>query len=295
MATGAVAEDHPTPMDHPVLTGKTVSEEATVAAMAYRTVTEYQLVETVTTAVVLAMEELARMVEGMATAEETVSVVVNLPVLTEHHPMDSEVETEVQEQEDHRAATEHLVEEMDSAVEATELARMDSAAVHRVATDHRKVETGLVVGMEVELRRVSTDLRAETEMEETVETVAMEDDRREATVRLREMEQDHRVSMGHLAETVAAMEDITVLMVAMVDIRLVERMVTVDTRQEGQVEMEVAMVVIPLEALVVTAVAMVVIPLEVQVAMEEATVVIPLVDQVVMVAVMEVTVKMKVM
>lgn len=204
MVMAEEAEDRPTHTDHLVSTGRTGSEEAIMVETVYPIVTEYLLVEMVTTAMVLVMEDLARTVEEMGMVEEMVSVVVNLPILMGHRRMDS-VEMEVREREDRPAAMEHLVEEMDSLVEAT--GKMDSVAVvHRAATVLRKMEMVLMVEMEV--RPASMDHQEETV--ETVEMVEMEDDHREAMVRLKETEEDLGDFMEHRAETG--------IMVVMVDI-----------------------------------------------------------------------------
>lgn len=189
---GEEAEDHPTYTDHLVSTGRMGSEEAITVEMVYPTVTEYLLVEMVTTAIVLVMEDLAQTVEemGMGMVEEMVTVVVNLPILMGLRRMD----TVEMEREDRLAVTEHLVEEMDSPVEA--MGKMDSVAVHRAVTVLRKMEMVLMVEMEV--RPASMDHQEETV--EMVEMVEMGDDHREAMVLLKETEEDLGDFMGHRAE-----------------------------------------------------------------------------------------------
>lgn len=189
---GEEAEDRPTYTDHLVSTGRMGSEEAITVEMVYPTVTEYLLVEMVTTAIVLVMEDLAQTVEemGMGMVEEMVTVVVNLPILMGLRRMD----TVEMEREDRLAVTEHLVEEMDSPVEA--MGKMDSVAVHRAVTVLRKMEMVLMVEMEV--RPASMDHQEETV--EMVEMVEMGDDHREAMVLLKETEEDLGDFMGHRAE-----------------------------------------------------------------------------------------------
>lgn len=189
---GEEAEDRPTYTDHLVSTGRMGSEEAITVEMVYPTVTEYLLVEMVTTAIVLVMEDLAQTVEemGMGMVEEMVMVVVNLPILMGLRRMD----TVEMEREDRLAVTEHLVEEMDSPVEA--MGKMDSVAVHRAVTVLRKMEMVLMVEMEV--RPASMDHQEETV--EMVEMVEMGDDHREAMVLLKETEEDLGDFMGHRAE-----------------------------------------------------------------------------------------------
>lgn len=189
---GEEAEDRPTYTDHLVSTGRMGSEEAITVEMVYPTVTEYLLVEMVTTAIVLVMEDLVQTVEemGMGMVEEMVTVVVNLPILMGLRRMD----TVEMEREDRLAVTEHLVEEMDSPVEA--MGKMDSVAVHRAVTVLRKMEMVLMVEMEV--RPASMDHQEETV--EMVEMVEMGDDHREAMVLLKETEEDLGDFMGHRAE-----------------------------------------------------------------------------------------------
>ena len=189
---GEEAEDRPTYTDHLVSTGRMGSEEAITVEMVYPTVMEYLLVEMVTTAIVLVMEDLAQTVEemGMGMVEEMVTVVVNLPILMGLRRMD----TVEMEREDRLAVTEHLVEEMDSPVEA--MGKMDSVAVHRAVTVLRKMEMVLMVEMEV--RPASMDHQEETV--EMVEMVEMGDDHREAMVLLKETEEDLGDFMGHRAE-----------------------------------------------------------------------------------------------
>lgn len=201
MVMAEEAEDRPTYTDHLVSTGRMGLEEAITVEMVYPTVTEYLLVEMVTTAIVLVMEDLAQTAEEMGMVEEMVSVVVNLPILMGLRRMD----TVEMEQEDHLAVMEHLVEEMDSPVEA--MGKMDSVTVHRTVTVLRKMEMVLMVEMEV--RPASMGHQEETV--ETVEMVEM-DDHREAMVPLKETEEDLGDFMGHRAE----ME----IMVVMVDILL---------------------------------------------------------------------------
>ncbi|XP_033178361.1 uncharacterized protein LOC100741867 isoform X3 [Bombus impatiens] len=279
----ALTEHHPmdsvetevqVPEDHPAVTEHLVEEMVSVVVN-LPALTVHRPMDSVETEVQVPEDHPAATEHLVG---EMVSVVVSLLVLMVHRPMDS-VETEVQEPEDRPVVTEHLAEEMVSVVEATELARTDSAVLHRTATVLQKTEMVLVVAMEVDLHRVSMDLLEETvETAGTVETVAMEDGHRVVTERLREMEEDHRVFMDHQVEmeiTAAEMEDITVAMV--------------DIHQEDRVVTGVAMVDILLEVLV----AMMAILLEVPVVMAAATVVI-LLDQVEMVAVTEVTGKMKI-
>ena len=188
-----MAEDRRTLTAHLVSTARMVSEEATAVGMVYRIVTECLPVETVTMVVVI-MGDLAQTAGGTAMPGETVSVAVNHLARTGHRRMDS-VETEVQELVDRPAATEHLVEETDSVVEATEPARMGLAVAHRAATARQKVGMASVAA-EADLRRVSMDL-----LEETEETVVAVDDRRAVTEHLTETGVVHQVATEHPTET----------------------------------------------------------------------------------------------